>query len=68
MVGLVAAGSPNYKVVSSLNASTAALTNATPFTGSWENALVGSLLTVVVASDADLDIQIQFSVNGTNID
>lgn len=46
------------------NTSAAALVNATPFTGVWTIVPVGSLLTVTVASDADLTVSIQYSVDG----
>ena len=41
-----------------------AVTAAAPYTGDWTRVPVGSMLYVVVASDADLDVTIEYSVDG----
>ena len=51
------------------NSTTTAVTAASPFTGSWVEVPVGSMLYVVAYSDADIDITIEYSVDGgTNVD
>lgn len=50
------------------NDSATPLADSAAFTGDWTAVEVGSLLTVDLKNDVDLDVQIQYSVDGTNID
>ena len=62
---MITSGGGGYPSSSPLtgNNSAAALATPTPFTGAWALVPVGSLLTVTVASDANLVVQIQYSVD-----
>lgn len=64
MAGNVGGGEYPQGAPLSGNSSTAALVDATPFTGAWTSVKVGSLLVVALKTDADVTVSVQYSVDG----
>jgi len=59
---------PNTGYKSSLNSSTSNINTGSDFTGTWEPVDVGSRLVLTLATDQNVDLEIQYSPDGSNQD